>query len=213
MQIAYLLWNRPKPAVTWTRCLTCARSAHAAARAPALEAHEIKSVRLWVSRPIPARRLCGAAAGAGLGANFALGTPLGSSWPPTLWHAHEMLFGFIVSAIAGFLLTAVPSWTGEKGFAGRPLMWLAGIWLAARLLIATSAVWPARWWPRWTSASCRPSRYWWGCRCCARAAATASCCWCWRCCGCVTSSSTSRCCALTRPSRCTRCRWGSTWCC
>ena len=75
--------------------------------------------------------------------NFALGTPLGSSWPPTLWHAHEMLFGFIGSAIAGFLLTAVPSWTGERGFAGRPLMLLAGIWLAARLLIASSAVWPA----------------------------------------------------------------------
>jgi uncharacterized protein involved in response to NO len=75
--------------------------------------------------------------------NFALGTPLGSSWPPTLWHAHEMLFGFIGSAIAGFLLTAVPSWTGERGYAGRPLMLLAGIWLAARLLIASSAVWPA----------------------------------------------------------------------
>lgn len=75
--------------------------------------------------------------------NFALGTPLGSSWPPTLWHAHEMLFGFIGSAIAGFLLTAVPSWTGGKGFAGRPLMLLAGVWLAARLLIASSAVWPA----------------------------------------------------------------------
>lgn len=75
--------------------------------------------------------------------NFALGTSLGSAWPPTLWHAHEMLFGFIASAIAGFLLTAVPSWTGEKGFAGWPLMLLAGTWLAARLLIASSALWPA----------------------------------------------------------------------
>lgn len=75
--------------------------------------------------------------------NYALGTPLGSGWPPTLWHAHEMLFGFIGSAMAGFLLTAVPSWTGERGFAGRPLMLLAGIWLAARALIASSAVWPA----------------------------------------------------------------------
>ena len=63
--------------------------------------------------------------------------------PPMLWHAHEMLFGFVASAIAGFLLTAVPSWTGEKGFAGRPLMILAGIWLAPRLLIATSELWPA----------------------------------------------------------------------
>jgi len=71
--------------------------------------------------------------------NLVLGTPLGSTWPPTLWHGHEMLYGFIASAIAGFLLTAVPSWTGEKGFAGWPLMMLAGIWLAARLLIASSA--------------------------------------------------------------------------
>jgi uncharacterized protein involved in response to NO len=75
--------------------------------------------------------------------SFLGGAPLGSSWPPTLWHAHEMLFGFIASAMAGFLLTAVPSWTGQKGFSGRPLIILAGIWLAARVLIASSALWPA----------------------------------------------------------------------
>lgn len=74
--------------------------------------------------------------------SFLVNTGLGSSWPPMLWHAHEMLFGFIASAIAGFVLTAVPSWTGQKGFAGRPLMVLAGIWLAGRLLIATSGLWP-----------------------------------------------------------------------
>lgn len=49
------------------------------------------------------------------------------------WHAHEMLFAFVVAAIAGFLLTAVPNWTGRGGF-GRPLLialtllWLAGRW-------------------------------------------------------------------------------------
>jgi uncharacterized protein involved in response to NO len=74
--------------------------------------------------------------------SFVGGLPLGSSWPPMLWHAHEMLFGFIASAMAGFLLTAVPSWTGQKGFAGRPLIILASIWLAARLMIASSALWP-----------------------------------------------------------------------
>jgi uncharacterized protein involved in response to NO len=74
--------------------------------------------------------------------SFVVNTPLGSSWPPMLWHAHEMLFGFIASAIAGFLLTAVPGWTGQKGFAGRPLIILTGIWLAGRLLIATSGLWP-----------------------------------------------------------------------
>ena len=75
--------------------------------------------------------------------SFVTGTPLGSSWPPMLWHAHEMLFGFIASAMAGFLLTAVPSWTGQKGFAGRPLIILSSIWLAARVLIVSSALWPA----------------------------------------------------------------------
>ena len=75
--------------------------------------------------------------------SVATGIPLNSSWPPMLWHGHEMLFGFIASAMAGFLLTAVPSWTGEKGFAGRPLVILASIWLAARVLIAGSSLWPA----------------------------------------------------------------------
>jgi uncharacterized protein involved in response to NO len=74
--------------------------------------------------------------------SFVAGTSIGSGWPPTLWHAHEMLFGFIASAIAGFMLTAVPSWTGQKGFAGRPLIALALVWLAARVLIASSALWP-----------------------------------------------------------------------
>ncbi|MBS0392995.1 MAG: NnrS family protein [Proteobacteria bacterium] len=73
---------------------------------------------------------------------FAFGTPLPGGWPPTLWHSHEMLYGFICAAIAGFLLTAVPSWTGERGFAGRPLMLLAGLWLLARLAVGTSQWWP-----------------------------------------------------------------------
>ncbi len=53
--------------------------------------------------------------------------------PPHLWHGHEMLFGFISAAIAGFLLTAVPSWTGERGFGGLPLIVLTGLWLIGRL--------------------------------------------------------------------------------
>jgi uncharacterized protein involved in response to NO len=71
------------------------------------------------------------------------GAPLGSDWPPTLWHAHEMLFGFIAAAIAGFLLTAVPSWTGRRGFGGAPLVLLGTLWLCARVLDATSASWSA----------------------------------------------------------------------
>lgn len=75
-------------------------------------------------------------------ASYAFGIPLATGWPPTLWHGHEMLFGFIVAAIAGFLLTAVPSWTGARGFAGRPLALLAGLWLLGRVAVATSRLWP-----------------------------------------------------------------------
>jgi uncharacterized protein involved in response to NO len=54
-----------------------------------------------------------------------------------------MLFGFIAAAIAGFLLTAVPSWTGQRGFAGAPLILLATLWLAGRVTIVSSSGLPA----------------------------------------------------------------------
>ena len=72
-------------------------------------------------------------------AALAWGVPLGTSWPAALWHGHEMLFGFIVAAVAGFLLTAVPSWTGARGFAGWPLVLLAGLWLTGRIGVSASA--------------------------------------------------------------------------
>jgi len=63
--------------------------------------------------------------------------------PPQYWHAHEMVFGFLPAAIAGFLLTAVPSWTGARGFAGLPLVILSIVWLLGRIAIATAAMLPA----------------------------------------------------------------------
>ena len=53
--------------------------------------------------------------------------------PPPFWHAHEMIFGFVAAAVAGFLLTAVPSWTGSRGFSGLPLIVLTALWLAGRV--------------------------------------------------------------------------------
>ncbi|WFL78968.1 NnrS family protein [Altererythrobacter arenosus] len=53
---------------------------------------------------------------------------------PLAWHRHEMLFGFVGAAIAGFALTAVPNWTGRLPIAGWPLAALASWWLTARLL-------------------------------------------------------------------------------
>src|SRR6188474_3949023 len=64
------------------------------------------------------------------------------SQPAQLWHGHEMLYGFVGAAIAGFLLTAVPSWTSARGFAGRPLILLAALWLIGRLAFAAASVLP-----------------------------------------------------------------------
>lgn len=60
-------------------------------------------------------------------------------FPPQLWHGHEMIFGFVGAAISGFLLTAVPSWTGARGFGGAPLIALMTLWLAGRLAFVFAA--------------------------------------------------------------------------
>jgi uncharacterized protein involved in response to NO len=57
--------------------------------------------------------------------------------PPLLWHAHEMLFGFAVAVILGFLLTAVKAWTGLVTPRGAALGALALLWLAARVAALT----------------------------------------------------------------------------
>jgi uncharacterized protein involved in response to NO len=54
-----------------------------------------------------------------------------------LWHGHEMLFGFTIAVIAGFLLTAVRAWTGLPTPTGVPLMALAGLWVLGRVLVLT----------------------------------------------------------------------------
>ena len=53
--------------------------------------------------------------------------------PPLLWHAHEMLFGFAVAIIVGFLLTAAKAWTGLQTARGPLLAALELLWLAARI--------------------------------------------------------------------------------
>ena len=54
-----------------------------------------------------------------------------------LWHGHEMLFGYTLAVVAGFLLTAVRAWTGEPTPVGVPLMVLAALWVAGRVLVLT----------------------------------------------------------------------------
>lgn len=60
-----------------------------------------------------------------------------------LWHAHEMLFGFVLAVIVGFLLTAARTWTGRDTLDGAPLMLLALLWLSARVLVITPWGWAA----------------------------------------------------------------------
>ncbi len=57
-----------------------------------------------------------------------------------LWHGHEMLFGYAVAVISGFMLTAVPSWTGARRIAGAPLAVMAAIWIAGRIAVWFSAL-------------------------------------------------------------------------
>ena len=53
------------------------------------------------------------------------------------WHGHEMLYGYTLAVVAGFLLTAVRNWTGRPTPAGWPLIALAVLWVAGRVLVLT----------------------------------------------------------------------------
>jgi len=55
------------------------------------------------------------------------------------WHVHEMLYGYVAASIAGFLLTAIPNWTGRLPVNGWPLAGLAALWLAGRVAILFSS--------------------------------------------------------------------------
>lgn len=62
---------------------------------------------------------------------------------PAYWHAHEMLVGFAMATIAGFLLTAIANWTGRPPLQGRILGWLVFCWAAGRVAMAFSGIIPA----------------------------------------------------------------------
>jgi uncharacterized protein involved in response to NO len=70
-----------------------------------------------------------------------LALPIGLD--PVSWHAHAFLFGYLSAVIAGFLLTAVPNWTGRAALSGAPLMALFLLWFLGRLAVLTAMWWPA----------------------------------------------------------------------
>lgn len=55
-----------------------------------------------------------------------------TAFEPLDWHVHELLFGYLPAVVAGFLLTAIPNWTGRLPVAGRPLLLIVLIWWAGR---------------------------------------------------------------------------------
>lgn len=71
----------------------------------------------------------------------------GARWPPlpaapAEWHAHEMLFGFVAAAVAGFILTAVAAFTGRPAIRGAPLAALVVLWLAGRVAMGLGGAAP-----------------------------------------------------------------------
>lgn len=64
---------------------------------------------------------------------------LPTRFDPVSWHAHEFLFGYLTAAVAGFLLTAVPNWTGRLPIVGWSLAGLFALWLFGRVAVAVSA--------------------------------------------------------------------------
>ncbi len=58
---------------------------------------------------------------------------------PRDWHIHEMLYGFLPAVVTGFLLTAIPNWTGRMPLQGRALLVLVLGWVLGRVAVTTSA--------------------------------------------------------------------------
>lgn len=109
---------------------------------PAVDNVKRRPLAIWTMAFRPFFLMAGvwsAAALAGWIAMFVTGTAPPSRFDPLTWHIHEMLFGFVMAAIAGFLLTAIPNWTGRAPISGWPLAALAALWLAGRVACLVSA--------------------------------------------------------------------------
>lgn len=63
---------------------------------------------------------------------------LSTAFGPIDWHVHEMLYGYLPAVVTGFLLTAIPNWTGRLPLQGMPLLVLVAVWLAGRVAVTFS---------------------------------------------------------------------------
>ncbi|HLW91810.1 MAG TPA: NnrS family protein [Roseiarcus sp.] len=64
---------------------------------------------------------------------------IATAFSPRDWHIHEMLYGYVSAVVAGFLLTAIPNWTGRLPLQGWPLVGLTACWIIGRIAVAFSA--------------------------------------------------------------------------
>jgi uncharacterized protein involved in response to NO len=64
---------------------------------------------------------------------FAIKLPAFGYYPAIIWHGHEMVFGYAMAVVAGFLLTAIRNWTGVPTLSGKGLMLLTSIWIIGRI--------------------------------------------------------------------------------
>ena len=67
------------------------------------------------------------------------GLELWTAFTPIDWHVHEMLYGYLPAVVTGFLLTAIPNWTGRLPIQGMPLLTLVAVWIAGRIAVTISA--------------------------------------------------------------------------
>jgi uncharacterized protein involved in response to NO len=74
--------------------------------------------------------------------SLAAGWVIPSAYSPVDWHAHEFLWGYLYAVAAGFLLTAIPNWTGRLPVVGLPLAVLWILWLCGRLAMFFSSYMP-----------------------------------------------------------------------
>jgi len=72
-------------------------------------------------------------------ATFAGHIEVPSALAPPVWHVHEMVYGYAAATVAGFLLTAIPNWTGRLPLQGGPLVGLVLLWLIGRIAVLLSA--------------------------------------------------------------------------
>jgi uncharacterized protein involved in response to NO len=114
----------------------------AQARRPRREA--LPSVLLYAFRPMFLAAASWAVIALALWLSMFFGyVQLPTRFDPLSWHVHEMLFGFVMPAVTGFLLTAIPNWTGRLPVRGPRLAVLATLWLLGRLACLVSADLPA----------------------------------------------------------------------